>query len=128
MDDYLALLAKEKRFPALLDAGLAIEMKDLIERLISSENLAGQKLPYTFAEDVLQKNAFYTNVLLLGSNNSPSLEYNSITLTPEFREGYNYLLLTYPSSKAAQKLTGWLAIVKAKDKKKIEEMREAAYQ
>ncbi|MDB5207445.1 MAG: hypothetical protein JWR72_2520, partial [Flavisolibacter sp.] len=121
------LLAEEKSNPALLDAGLAIDMKDLISRLIGSEELTGQKLPGQFAEDIILKNRYYTNALLLGSDNTPSIDYNSITLTPEFKDAYSHLLAEYPASKAAQKVKEWIGIINAKDKKKIDEMREAAY-
>lgn len=128
VDEYLLLLAEEESNPALLDAAVAIDLKDLVARLISSEKLFTQKLPYRFSEDVVVKNKFYTNALLLGSNNSPSLEYNSTTLTPEFKDVYSHLLAKYPASKAAQKVKQWIAIINARDKKKIDEMREAAYQ
>lgn len=128
VDAYLMLLGEEKRAPALLDAGLAIDMKDLISRLLSSEKLISEKLPRPFSEDIALKNRFYTNALLLGSDNTPSIDYNYIILTPEFKEAYTYLLEAYPSSKAAQKVKEWMAIVKRKDKRKIDEMRAAAYQ
>jgi hypothetical protein len=129
VDTYLALLAKEESEPALLDAGLAIELDELIRRLISSEELISKRLPQTFAQNVINRNKFYTDILLVGSDNSPSLEDETkLTLVPEFKKAYNALLQNYPASKAAERVREWLAILKAKDRKKVEAMQQAAYQ
>jgi len=129
VDDYLSLLATEETEPALQDAALAVEIKELISRLILTEALSAQQLPANFADNNRKKNKFYIDVLLLGSNNTPSLEEEaSMKLTTEFKQGYDYLLAAYPASKAAEKLKEWLAILKAKDRKKIEEMRASAFQ
>jgi len=122
-DNYLTLLGKEEKDPTLLDAGLAIETKELVDRLIATETLMKQNLPHGFSKDVAQKNKFYTGTLLFGSDNSPALEYNDISLVEEYRVGYDYLLATYPNSAAAQLVKQWHSIVKTKDSKKIEEWR-----
>lgn len=122
-DNYLTLLGKEEKDPTLLDAGLAVETKELADRLIATETLLKQNLPYGFSKDVVQKNKFYTGTLLFGSDNSPALEYNDIILVEEYRMGYDYLLATYPNSAAAQLIKQWQSIVKTNDSKKIEEWR-----
>ena len=68
------------------------------------------------------------DVLRLGSDNTPSLEdETNFTLAPEFKQGYDYVLATYPSSKTAEKIKEWLALLKAKNRKKIDEIRTAMY-
>jgi hypothetical protein len=122
-DSYLSLLAKEEKDPTLLDAGLAINIQELVERLIASETLMRQKLPRSFLEDVSRKQKFYTGTLLFGSDNSPALAYNELSFTEEYQKGYDYLLTTYPNSTPAQLVKEWQAIVRAKDSKKVEEWR-----
>ncbi|HEY0040661.1 MAG TPA: hypothetical protein VGB71_08365 [Flavisolibacter sp.] len=124
VDHYLTLLSKEEKNPALLDAGLAIEATELADRLVSSERLLEQKLPTNFMEDVKRKNKFYTGTLLFGSDNSPALEYNEITLTEQYAKSYDYLLATYPASKAAQIIKEWQTIVKSKNSKQVEAWRK----
>ena len=92
-DTYLSLLAREEKEPALLDAGLAIEMEELVKRTVISENLLSLPLPKLFKDDVTAKNKFYTGVLINGSDNTPSLAYDSFDLTEEFKKGYDFLLL-----------------------------------
>jgi hypothetical protein len=120
-DAYLSLLAREEKKPTLLDAGLAIDIKELVERLIVSENLVNLPLPKNVTDDVAAKNKFYTGVLINGSDNSPSMDYNSMELTDEFRTGYNYLVKTYPKARATALLKDWMRFVQQKDQKKIEE-------
>lgn len=128
-DEYLSLLAAEESNPALLDAGLAIGMNELVQRVITSEQLMDKSLPHAFAQNNTQRNKFYTDVLLVGSSNSPSVEDEAkLTLVPEVKQAYENLLRNYPSSKAAQHVKDWMVTLKAKDRKKIEAMREAAYQ
>jgi hypothetical protein len=123
VDQYLLLTGKEEKEPALLDAALAIDMKELVERLMASENLLQQKLPKNFEEDVIYKNKVYTGVLLFGSDNSSALEDNEISLTEQFKKGYDFLLATYPASKAAQVVKEWQQIVAQKDREKMEEWK-----
>lgn len=124
VDQYLSLVSKEEKAPTLLDAGLAIEITDLVDRLISSEELAKRNLPGRFSEHAAQLNQFYTNTLLFGSDNSPALDYNSIALTDEFKKGYDYLLSTYPASGAAKLVSEWQEVIKSKSNKKVQEWRQ----
>jgi hypothetical protein len=128
-DVYLSLLAAEETEPTLRDAELTIEMKELVSRIILSEKLMEQKLPVNFANKLAWYNKFYIETICLGSDNFPSLDNEAkMILNPEFKQGYDYLLATYPSSKAAQKINDWLGIVKTKNRKKFEQMRQAQYQ
>ena len=121
VDNYLDLVAKEDTTPTFLDAGLAIEITELADRLITTENLLNQKLPKSFAVEAARLNKFYTNSLIRGADNSPALEDDGITLTEQFRQGYDYLLTKYPQSKAAAKINVWTAVIKSADKKKIDD-------
>jgi ABC-type branched-subunit amino acid transport system substrate-binding protein len=121
VDDYLNLAAKEDTSATFKDAGLSIEMPELVDRLIASEQLLTQKLPTSFSADVKRLNTFYTNALIRGADNSPALDQNTTTLTDEFQKGYDYLLAKYPSSKAAAKINVWIAVVKSGDKRKIDD-------
>ena len=128
-DDYLSLLAAEQSEPTLQDAALAIGMKELVSRSLLSERLEMQQLPATIAFNMKKNSKFYIDLLRVGSDNTPSLDdEKKLTLTPEFKQGYDYVMATYPTSKTAEKIKEWLAILKAKNRKKIEEIRTAMYQ
>lgn len=125
VDNYLDLLAKEDTTPTFLDAGLAIEIEDLGDRLATSEQLLGQQLPEGFKSKTAERNRFYTRAFLMGSDNSPSLEYNTLSFTQNFKNGYAYFLAKYPSTKAAASLTTWMEVVATGDPKKVDEFRKA---
>jgi hypothetical protein len=124
LDNYLDLAAKEDTTPVFRDAGLAIEMPELADRLVLSEHLLAQKLPRRFEAAVARLNRFYTNALINGADNSPAIEYNSTTLNEEFKKGYDYLLAKYPSTKAAAKVNVWMAVVASGDKRKMDDFRK----
>ena len=125
VDNYLDLLAKEDTTPTFLDAGLAIEIEALGDRLATSEQLLGQPLPESFKSKITQLNRFYTRAFLMGSDNSPSLEYNTLRFTENFKNGYAYFLAKYPSTRAAAAVTAWMDVVATGDQKKIDEFRKA---
>ncbi len=128
VDDYMALLQRETINPTLLDAGIAIEMRDLVERAIAAEGLQPKNLPATFAESLADYNRFYTNTVLYGSDNSPALENETtLVLTPDFRQGYDYVLGTYPASNLAKRIREWTAVLNTKDVAKAKAMRESAW-
>jgi hypothetical protein len=119
-DTYLDLLAKEDTTPVFMDAGLAINMTELADRLIISEQLLGRPLPGAFAAEVKRLNKFYTNALVFGADNTPSIEYETNVLSPEFKKGYDYLVAKYPTSKAAANLNVWMTVVASGDRRKID--------
>jgi hypothetical protein len=121
VDNYLNLAAKEDTSATFKDAGLAIEMPELVDRLIMSEQLLTQKLPAGFLAEAGRLNRFYTNTLIRGADNSPALDNNQTAITDEFKKGYDYLLAKYPSSKAAAKINVWMAVVSSGDKRKIDD-------
>ena len=119
VDDYLDLAAKQDTSPVFLDAGLAIELTDLADRLALSEKLIAQPLPRRFAAEAEELNQFYTDAFLFGADNSPALLYNTTTLDENYKKGYDYLLAKYPGTKAAATTNVWLAVVASGDEKKI---------
>jgi hypothetical protein len=121
VDNCLDLVAKEDTTPTFLDAGLAIEITELVDRLAMSEQLLTQKLPQRFHTEAARLNNFYTHALIRGADNTPAIDYNTTTLNEEYEKGYHYLLAKYPSSKAAAKINVWLAVVKSGDRKKIDD-------
>ena len=125
VDTYLDLVAKEDTTPTFLDAGLAIEIEELADRLAVSEQLLGQQLPQGFKSKTTELNRFYTRAFVMGSDNSPSLEYNTLTLTENYKKGYAYFLAKYPSTKAATTVKTWMGVAEAGDQKKVDEFREA---
>lgn len=124
VDDYLNLKAKEDTMPVFLDAGLAVDITELVDRLVTAEKLTAYSLPKTFAAEAGRLHRFYTSALLFGSDNSPSTGYNTTMLNDNFRKGYDYLLAKYPSSNAAATVDVWMAVVASGDPKKIEAFRK----
>lgn len=124
VDNYLDLMAKEDTMPTLLDGGIVIEMPELVDRLVLSEQLLTQKLPKHFETETERLNRFYTNALVNGADNTPSVENSSTMLNDSFKKGYDYLVAKYPSTKAAAKINVWMAVVASGDKKKMDAYRK----
>lgn len=124
VDEYLQLLADEESKPTLLDAGLAIEMENLVDRLVRSEALLKKRLPERLKTDAVRKNRFYTSVLLLGSDNTPALDFESEKLTEEFAAAYRFLLQQFPASEAAGLVREWQQVVASADKQKLSAWRK----
>ena len=120
VDSYLDLVAKEDSTPVFMDAGLAINMTELADRLVASEQLLSQSLPGAFVTEAKRLNRFYTHALIFGADNTPSIEYETNQLSEEFKKGYDYVVAKYPSSKAAANLNVWMAVVASGDRKKID--------
>lgn len=123
VDHYFDLIAKEDTTTVFLDAGLAIELPELVDRLVLTETLMEQPLPKRFAIEVGRLNLFYTEALVNGADNTPSLDFGTTKLNDNFRKAYDYLLAKYPTSDAAAKINVWLAVVASGDKKKITAFR-----
>lgn len=119
VDEFLNLTAKEDTAATFKDAGLAIELTELVDRLVASEALLSQGLPRRFIDDLKNLNQYYSHALIEGADNSPAIDKVSNTLTDEFKKGYDYLLAKYPASKAASKINVWMAVVNSGDKRKI---------
>lgn len=120
---YLEVMRKEIESPVMLDAGLAVDVRELADRLVASENLLQQTLPHAFATDAKKKNRMYTGVLLLGSDNSPAVDGETLQPVEAFKRGYAYLLAAHPASQAAQRVREWQQILLRRDKEKVEEWR-----
>lgn len=130
VNDYFALLQREAINPTAMDAAIAIEMRELVDRAIASEQLQRRLLPATFASGLADYLRFYTNAVLFGTDNTPALEDDALNpvLTPDFRQGYDYALGTYPASDLSKQIRRWTAAVSAKDTAAIRKMRQAAWQ
>lgn len=124
VDRYLTLLGKDEKDPVMLDAGLAIEINELVDRLVASEKLQEEKLPASFADHINTLHRFYLATLLFGSDNSPALEYEKLQITEQYNAGYKYLLSTYPSSNASKIVTEWQTVLKTNDQAKVEQWRK----
>lgn len=125
VDTYLDLVAKEDTTPTFLDAGLAVEIETLADRLATSEQLLGQRLPNSFKSNAGQLNRFYTRAFVMGPDNSPSLAYNTTNLNENYKNGYAYFLAKYPSSRAAATVKAWMDVVATGDQRKVQEFRKA---
>jgi hypothetical protein len=124
VDSFLDLIAKEDTTPTFLDAGLAIEIETLADRLITSEQLLAQTLPDYFKAEITALNRFYTHALIMGSDNSPSLDHGTTILSEDFKKGYDYLLAKYPSANATQTVKAWMAVIASGDEKQLEAFRK----
>lgn len=124
VDTYLDLMAKEDTTPTILDAGIVIEMPELVDRLVTGEQLTTQKLPKRFKAEAARLNQFYLHALVMGADNTPVFDYETSLLNEEFKKAYDYLLAKYPSTQAASKINVWLAVVASGDKVKMDAYRK----
>lgn len=118
---YLQVTAMEASQPFSKDAAIVIPPQALADRALITEQVATQQLPGTFAEDIKRVNTVYTNALLFGTDNTPSLTPGTTRWVPAFAQVYQYVLTKSPQSALANKIKQWQAVVASGNRKQVDE-------
>jgi hypothetical protein len=118
---YLQVTAMEASQPFSKDAAIVIPPQALADRALVTEQVAGQQLPGTFAEDIKKVNTVYTNALLFGTDNTPSLLPGTTRWVPAFSQVYQYVLTKSPQSALANKIKQWQAVVASGNRKQVDD-------
>lgn len=100
---YLQVTAMEASNPFSKDAAIVIQPQALADRALITEQLSTQQLPGNFAQDIQRVHKVYTNALLFGTDNTPSLQHGTTRWVPAFQQVYQYVQTKSPNSALAKK-------------------------
>lgn len=109
---YYATLINEYCNEAAEDAGLRISTKDLVDRMITWENLYFLNLPTFAKKEAKERFSRYLSFLMLGLDNTPAFTFDKNRLEKDFEIAYKYLLKKYNCSVTAKIFENYLKILK----------------
>jgi hypothetical protein len=106
------------------DAGIALPLNEVIDRIVWHENFEKQHPEFVMLYVSRQTKLWHQDAILSGSDNTPREEYQEegiekIELSPDFSKAYNYALKTYPKAEITKHISGMLKAYAMKDRKKV---------
>ncbi|MGZ7443210.1 hypothetical protein [Paenibacillus sp. TH7-28] len=116
MQDFIALLAMDSDAKMASDGGLVITWDELAERAVAAEKYFTQYAGTPEAQQA--KKLFYTRYLttyLYGLDNTPIFDFDTFKLTDEVKASYEHTVKTYPGTKTAAAVQGFLDVLKNAD-------------
>ena len=116
MQDFIALLALDSDAKMASDGGLVITWDELAKRTAAAEQYFTQYAGTPEAEQA--KKLFYTRYLttyLYGLDNTPIFDFDTFKLTDEVKASYEHTVKTYPGTKTAAAVQGFLNVLKSTD-------------
>ncbi|MCC3375572.1 hypothetical protein [Cohnella sp. REN36] len=115
MKDFVALYAMESDRKTAADAGLVIEWTELANRAIEVERYI-QKYPTSAErEKAEQRYMMYLTDLLVGLNNTPIFDFDTLKLDPKVKEVYAKTVAEHPDTVTAKMTQGLLDILAKTD-------------
>jgi hypothetical protein len=113
MKTYLEQRAKEEKEGWSVDAALIVTPQQLAERAVFWDDFLVKNPTFVYAAQVRQQATWYVNDLLSGQNNTPSMDYDTHTLLPEFKAAYEWILKNHPKTESGRVMQEWYDILKA---------------
>ncbi|MES2883079.1 MAG: hypothetical protein V4676_13090 [Bacteroidota bacterium] len=123
--EYLGVTAAEVSMPLSSDGAIVLPLQTLADRILTTEKLQTQQLPTTFSSDIKKVNTYYTNALLFGADNTPSLLRGTSKIAPLFDQAYNYVVSKSPQSAIAAKIGEWRKVIATGAKGEIDKFMKA---
>ncbi len=118
MVKYLELLNRDNKEGFTEDGGMVIKPITLVDRIIRWERFNEENPNFIFRKDLAYLSHTYVRVIITGQDNTPLYWYNEnggIKINEYFKEAYDYLLKTYPDSKATKLLTPYYTALTLSD-------------
>ncbi len=126
--DYLRITADEASMPLSRDGAIVLPLQTLADRVLNTEKLQTQQLPATFANDIKKVNTYYSNALLFGADNTPSITRGSTKIAPQFDQAYSYVVSKSPQSAIAAKIGEWRNVVATGKRAEIDKFMKANWE
>lgn len=113
MKTYMDQRTKESEEGWSDDGGLVITPKQLAERAVFWNDFTLQHPLFVHTARMRNIADVYTSDLMLGQDNTPSINYDTQKLDPEFQAAYDWLLKEHPKTAAAKIIREWYDLLKA---------------
>jgi hypothetical protein len=102
MRKYLDEVNKENAEGLEDDGGLTIPVTLLSDRTVWWEQFSTEHPRFVFAHEAQFQKQIYFTYLLTGMDNTPMIDYETKTISKDFKDAYDHLLTTYPNSETAK--------------------------
>lgn len=98
MKAYLQQLNKENKEGFQEDAGLTIEAKQYVNRLIWWDNFIQNNAKFLLINEAKEHRKYLLTFFVIGMDNSPVVDYETNKLDDYYKAAYTYLQNSYPNS------------------------------
>ncbi len=109
---YLEIMAAESNKHFAADASLTIGLDELAGRIIKTEQFISNYPNFTRVNEIKRMHGYYLIAYLLGLNNSPAFDYETLKLKDSFQKSYDNTVSSYQNTKLAGTLEEYLALLK----------------
>lgn len=119
---YLEIMAAESNKHFAADAALLISPDELVNRIMKTEKYIGGYPGFAFIDQIRQLHSYYLNAYLLGLNNTPAFDYQTLKLKDSFLKSYENTLAGQKGTQLAGILEEYLALLKKNEYKRTDEV------
>ncbi len=102
ISEYGSFMALNSDKPWARDAGIAIPLNDLADRIVIAEKYLSEYPNSEMKEKVISQYKLYLRTFLLGLDNTPLVNYGAKEVDASFIKAYHYFIDTYPEVKATK--------------------------
>lgn len=123
MKAYLIQIEKENREGFSEDAGITINPKQHVDRIIWYENFIKSNQTFVLLENCKSYKKAYFTYLLQGLDNTPLYsDHETMTIAPYFVTAYKYLIKTYPDAETTALIIPYYDALKQKQSGVIKDL------
>lgn len=122
MKEYLQQLNKENKEGFQEDAGLTIEAKQYVNRLIWWDSFIQENPRFTLVDEAKEHRKYLLTFFIIGMDNSPIIDYETNKLDDYYKTAYSYLQDNYPNSEMNKIVNPYFKALLQNDNKKAAEM------
>jgi hypothetical protein len=122
MKTYLEQLNKENKEGFQEDAGLTIEPKVFIDRVIWWEIFIDNNTNFLLLDDAKENKKYLLTFLMIGMDNTQVVSQENTTIENYFRVAYTYLQTKFPNSKTNKIIAPYFNALLKKDKQQAEQI------
>lgn len=118
MREYLEQLNKENKEGFQEDAGLTIEMKQYVNRLVWWDQFIHKNLGFISIDKAKENRKYFLTFFLQGMDNSPVISYETNTIDDYYKTAYTYLQNNFPNSETNKIVNPYFKALLQNDKRK----------
>ena len=118
MKEYLEQLNKENKEGFQEDAGLIIETKQYVNRLVWWDNFIKKNGGFISIDKARENRKYFLTFFVQGMDNSPVISYETNTLDDYYKTAYTYLQNNFPNSETNKIVNPYFKALLQKNKTK----------
>jgi len=119
---YLEIMAAESNKHFASDAALTISLDELVNRVIKTEKYISGYPGFVFINEIEQFHSYYMSAYLLGLNNTPAFDYQTLKYKDSFLKSYENTITNQKGTKLAGLLEEFLPLLKKNDYTRTDEI------